>query len=97
MDNNSYIGLIWDDVCDMVDEAEAVKENALAKIDAKLKRQEEEIAYWGGDLMIQVYLIKVRELKQEKEAVLDEFDEVVTFASKIEDVIERTLINNFCY
>lgn len=85
--------MAFDDMCDMVEEATRVRDDAFADLDAEEQKAIDSIDYWGGEVVQTAVAKTIKTLNDRREAVLDEFDRIEELAARIEDYITGILID----
>lgn len=85
--------MAFDDMCDMVEEATRVRDDAFADLDAEEQKAIDSIDYWGGEVVQTAVAKTIKTLNDRREAVLDEFDKIEELAARIEDYITGILID----
>jgi hypothetical protein len=89
--DKKHLEIIWDDVCDMIEDAQQIKDEALAEIDEEWEQLTEESEYWGRGFLQEAYRVTAT-LKARQDAALDEFDKAEQFGARIEDLIAYALM-----
>lgn len=85
--------MAFDDMCDMVEEATRVRDDAFADLDVEEQKAIDSIDYWGGEVVQTAVAKTIKTLNDRREAVLDEFDKIEELAARIEDYITGILID----
>lgn len=85
--------MAFDDMCDMVEEATRVRDDAFADLDAEEQKAIDSIDYWGGEVVQTAVAKTIKTLNDRRKAVLDEFDRIEELAARIEDYITGILID----
>jgi L-lactate utilization protein LutB len=87
------LGNVYDDMCDMVEEATKIRDDALRDLDTEEQKATDSIDYWGGKFVQAVAAKDMELINSRREAILNEFDRIEELSVKIQDFVASTLTN----